>query len=321
MFRLLLACTLLLLAPALHAQIFVAESAEKGRKKSDNSPGLSENITLFVLQEKDYRNKEIFEEAIRASWTLTPFRVITEEEKSLYYGKEGYLWFGFGGQIIQRVSRSGMTTTNTHLSYDLYRLDPNRKGTKLERSTLASFQLHPDMPTYRESERIFMGRDAERKFGEYVYRKSIFNNWGPGFLRTYLKVINDMLVSGEGRRVYKELNEKLALKPLIRDTLYIPDYVTVRMNPLTGKVSEPDTDDEDIKKVYPFPHKFVSSEQLNEMILSGKKFFYLNYVKSSTDKYINVFNNETGQMIYAEYVPVSYNFRNKDLSRLSKLIR
>jgi hypothetical protein len=46
---------------------------------------------------------------------------------------------------------------------------------------------------------------------------------------------------------------------------------------------------------------------------------YLVYTRSSTDKFINVFESN-GKLLYARYVKISYNFKNKDLSKLAKTI-
>jgi len=61
---------------------------------------------------------------------------------------------------------------------------------------------------------------------------------------------------------------------------------------------------------------------LNSKILSEKNaFYYVQYVKSSTDKFVSVINSSTGEIVYSVYTPVSYNIKSDDLEDLQKKIQ
>jgi hypothetical protein len=61
---------------------------------------------------------------------------------------------------------------------------------------------------------------------------------------------------------------------------------------------------------------------LNDKILNDKVgFYYLVYVKSSTDKWISVVNSLTGAMIYSRCYMPSYNIEAADLKDLRKKLQ
>jgi len=153
------------------------------------------------------------------------------------------------------------------------------------------------------------------------YSTTKFTNWGPGFIKGYLKTINDGLAQEKKRGLYSEMTDD-GLQRLGRDTLFVPNYVNKHFSMFTGHESEDDEKDtEGVRDVYPHRIKFVSDEELNQMLVNRTQpFYYLLFVRSSTDKYVNVFEGTTGKMLYARYTPVSYNFKNKDLKKIARAI-
>lgn len=58
---------------------------------------------------------------------------------------------------------------------------------------------------------------------------------------------------------------------------------------------------------------------MGKLILkSDKPIYYLVYVRSSTDKYITVFNSQTGNMLYSQYTAASSNIKPNDIHRLAR---
>lgn len=302
----------------------IASMNRAGKISADDLAALKKTTTVFTLPYKDYADKDLFEEAIRQVWTITPFRIIKPDEMGDYVRKEGYSLFSFGGFVTTRNSSSGsMGMSNMHLAYDLWMPETNKKG-KVSQSYFARILIYPDNETFFTAMRN-SGRkndDFSSRLLSFVYNDAVIYNWSAGLLKGYLKKVNDCLQQHEERGPFSEEEDKKALSSLKNDTLYVPDYVQIRYNMFTGaEKADEEGGDEDMKKAYPYPVKMVSKAQLDALLLDkSRPVKYLVYVKSSTDKFINVYDSGTGKLLYARYVKISYNFRNKDLSKLAKLI-
>ncbi len=305
-----------------HAQIQVgsnqiATANRPGKIKPAELERLKQTTTLFTFPYKSYEDLEAYEAAIRSVWTLTPFKVIKPDEMKSFMGQEGYSFFSFGGFITVRENAGA---NNMHLAYDLWL--PG-KGGKGRHSYFARIMIYPDNQTFFTAMRNVNRRkdDFSSRMLSFVYNDAVLYNWGPGFLKGYLRKVNDQLLAKDERGPYSEEADKPALARLKTDTLYIPDYVFIKFNMFVGsEKKDEEADESDLGKTYPFPVKIVPAEELNKMILTAQTpFLYLTYTKSSTDKYINVYSSE-GNLLYARYTALSYNFKYKDLGKLAKLI-
>lgn len=310
-------------APVVQAQVQV------GSAKSVKGPGkitpaameaLMQTTTYFMLQEKDYANIDAFQQAIAKVWTITPFKIIHPSEMGQYDLNKSSFFF-FGGFMNVR-SGSSTTTVNTHLSYDLFMLQ-DEKGKTLQ-NIFGKVLLHLDGESYLYANTF--AKSNSRNFSNniipYLYSKATMNNWSPLMLAGYLKMINDGLKEGKLRSVYDEYTDATELAQLQQATLYIPDYVNVKFNMMTGAEKETEEDDDNLKAAYPYPSQVVSMATLEEKARhEAAGIYYLSYLKSSTDKYISVFNSKTGALVYTSYVPISYNFKNKDLKKLASKIK
>jgi hypothetical protein len=79
--------------------------------------------------------------------------------------------------------------------------------------------------------------------------------------------------------------------------------------------------EEDLFEDYKLKYQLVSTKKLNDNIVNDPSgFYYLLYVKSSTDKFVSVINSRTGEIIYSDYTPVKYNLKPGDLKDLYKKI-
>jgi len=316
---------LLLPACLLNAQIQIGSNEiaamnRAGKIAGDDMAALKKTITLFTLPYKDYDRLEQFEQAIKSVWTITPFRIIRPEEMSGYINKEGYSVFSFGGYMVQR--QGGLANpANMHLAYDLWMPEKKKNGS-MRQLYFARILIYPDNQSFFTAMKSSNKKNADfsGQMISFIYNDAVIYNWGPGFLKGYLYTVNEYLSGNEERGPYSEEEDEQALKSLRTDTLYIPEYVRVKFNPFTGAENAEENSDEDIINAYPFPVKFISDEMLNRLILQGKAVKYLVYTKSSSDKYINIFDSSNGKLLYARYSKLSYNFKNKDLTKLARLI-
>lgn len=279
---------------------------------------LKNTTTLFTLQSRDYENEQDFEKAIASVWHYTKFKIVKPEEIAQYINKEGYSFFSFGGFYAEGTNNSGAGLFSMHLTYDLWIPHFTKKGKLKGQNYYSRNMLCLDGTIVKDSKMIY-NRNFSDNMIQYIYNDAIFSNWGAGFLKNYLKTIQDVLDKGDIVGPFTSI-EKDELATLKRDTLYIPSYVNVYFNPLNANESNEDKDESDLGKAYPHPTKFISTQQLNQMLLSrNDNFCYLVYVRTASDKFVDVYQNGKG-LIYAHYTPISYNFKNKDLAKIFNAI-
>lgn len=292
-----------------------------GKISDEEMSKFKKSTTYFVLQAKDYADQGAFQDAIAKVWTVTPFKIIRPDEMSKL-DKNRSSFFFFGGFVTTRQGR-GTGSFHPHLSYDLFMLGTNKKG-RTEQNMLGKVLLHLDGESYRFVARYANGNSQHfsEKVIPFLYNEAEMQNWSPLMLSGYLKVINDGLISGTLRSVFEEYTNKEGINALRSETLYVPNYVNTKFNMFTGGEKDTEDDESDLKAAYAFPSQYSDLPALeNTANASTEGIYYLSYIKSSTDKFVSVFNSRTGEMIYTAYSPMSYNFKLKDLKRISAKVK
>lgn len=306
-------------------QIGSAESPvmnNAGKLSKEDIDAFKKTTTIFSIQSADSAHIVDFENAIKKVWTITPFVVVTADKVRTYSKLGKYSFATFDGYGTQRQS-STMTSTNTHISYDIW--IPRIKNGELKGQDLfARIALHCDFNTYAESNNLFSTfgkRKANDQFMKFMYNEAVFYNWSPGILMGNLHVVNQALLEGKTRGIFTFIKNKESLLPLAKDTLFVPNYVNIHFNMFNGNEKMDDEKESaSSKNNYPFVVQFLETKELSDKILnSSKKFYYLVYVKSSTDKFVSVYTSD-GNEIYSDYTEISYNFKSKDLKAIAKII-
>lgn len=278
-------------------------------------------ITLFTLQYKDYTELEKFNEAIGKTWTVTPFLIIKPEELGKYAGKPGYSIFTYNG-YLQSVGN----TTVIRFFYSLSMPYFKKNGKQGDDITLGEIIIYPDNKTlFTALGNPFSFKGAKKREQEmisFLYNDAILYNWSPGMLKGYLKQLNDGILSRKERKVTFEIEDKSKLALLRKDTLYVPDYVKIKFNMFTMSEKVDEDKDQDLSEAYNYPVKFVPVKTLNELILrKDSNINYLVFTKSTTDKFISIYNSRSNELLYQNYTPISYNFKNSDLVKVKRLVK
>lgn len=312
------ALTLLLFVVCLvQAQIGVGPveqvKLKSGKFSKEDLSKLKASKTVFVYRDSD--DLEALEKAIREVWTLTEISFIPFSELKKVDLKNSSV-FSIAG-INTNVSgySSGMSYDNTHIYLNLWMQGRNKKGKQVKKS-YCRVELHP---TYTDYANVTgqRSKDALR----YIYEEGTLKNWSIGFLKNYLKNVNDLLLAEEERWLFQTDNKNKELKKLKGKTLYVVDYAMVKFNKFSGDESKRHKE-EKLFKSYPYKYQLIKAEDLSKKILESEKaFYYLVYVKSSTDKYIYVYNSETGAIVYSKYKGASYNLKDSDLKDLARAIK
>jgi hypothetical protein len=272
--------------------------------------------TLFTLQYSDYAELEKFDQAIKKTWTITPYKIIKPEELSRYDTLANYSFFYFDGYAEKLDS-----VTNVNVVYALKLVTPSKKPKVKEESILATVTLFADRNTNllveTQDQQFGSKRSIKNNLLSNLYNKSSLLNWSPGLLTGYLKQINDGLLANENCTLDYQFYNKVRLPELAKETLYVPEYIKevfssrLALLPPSGIIAEP----------YNYKLKFVPYKVLDSLILNkDTNIKYVIYTQRSNDKIISVYDSKDDKIIYQRFYPQSPNFEMNDLSEIKKVI-
>jgi hypothetical protein len=272
--------------------------------------------TLFTLQYGDYAELEKFDQAIKKTWTITPYKIIKPEELSRYDTLANYSFFYFDGYAEKLDS-----VTNVNVVYALKLVTPSKKPKVKEESILATVTLFADRNTNllveTQDQQFGSKRSIKNNLLSNLYNKSSLLNWSPGLLTGYLKQINDGLLANENCTLDYQFYNKVRLPELAKETLYVPEYIKevfssrLALLPPSGIIAEP----------YNYKLKFVPYKVLDSLILNkDTNIKYVIYTQRSNDKIISVYDSKDNKIIYQRFYPQSPNFEMNDLSEIKKVI-
>ncbi|POY40165.1 hypothetical protein C3L50_05830 [Flavobacterium alvei] len=293
----------------------------------DNIEELSKikgGTTYVAMKDPNAEKSKEYVEIFKNNWTYTKLEFIKYTDITKYIAP-GNSFLTLSGYVtdVQMMSlynngiRPGIDYSHTHIFLQLWTVDDNyfkknKEFNDKDRIQIARLELYTDFETIVRPSNLYQNDyDADNHI----------RNWGPGILKNHIQNLNTYLNTGKKKSLFSDILNEKEIKKLASETLYIPDYILVKFNKFTGDESAK-LKEEELLEDYKFKYKMLSTKELNDKILSDTKgFYYLQYIKSSTNKYISVINSLTGEIIYSIYVPVSYNLKSDDLKDLSKIIQ
>jgi hypothetical protein len=268
---------------------------------------LKNSTTLFLLRQQDMKQRAKFEKAINEAWDFTPVRVIGYEElENVAPGR--YSVFTMAGYNTA-VSGRTIAYNIPHLYLTLSIRTFDKEGEVDQSIDYCRIELFMDAYTGN----VVTSNDPDQVI-DMLYARSTIKNWTPGMLTLYLKEVQQNLERSRREWLYQDTEKEQALTGLKRDTLFAPHYVLTKYNKFTGSEAE-QIEAEDLFKKYPYPYKVVYDDELSELILAGKARYVFDYVRSTTDNFIRVYDTQKGK-IYQKYEPKEYNLKAKYLKRI-----
>lgn len=273
------------------------------------------STTLFILQYRDYSELAAYEQAVRRSWTVTPYKIIRPEELQQYEGRPGYSVFSFVAYY------TGKHNSTQHLTYALWMPMLNKKGHLKTQYIFAQALLYPEW-----NKTITMG-DYSRSKHKYdaslmncVLDQATFYNWNPTFLSGYLKTINQHLADNKKYDSWYNYSAD-DIARLKTDTLFIPAYTMIKEKVWQNAVyNDTSLSEASVRQEYPYPVKFISLEQLNERVLTGVSTNFLVFTVDGTSKYVDVYSTSSG-LLYNRMSLMSWTFKNKDMAHIAESIQ
>jgi hypothetical protein len=243
---------------------------------------LKRTTTIFAYGDIDKDRLDEIKSAFDQAWKITKYKIVPYKELDDYFDKPNYSYLTYTGLSYDLVIYE--------LSLDLW-IPVAGKKEKTDRNTYCEIELYPSFLS------INADPSKNEEVMDFLYNKAVYNNWTPGYLKYYLRLVNDYLIKGESRPLNGDNEDVGKLEALKTKTLFIPDYVLKKVSMLTGKEGTQDLDH--LLSKYPYKYKIVTNVQLNEMILNpGETVYFLVYVKSQLSKYVSVFSTTDG-LIYS----------------------
>ncbi len=312
-------CVLILLSFSLNSvgQIAVGPiemvKLKSGEFELSDLKKLKSSKTIFVYRPGD--NLQELKSAVEDVWTVTEISFVpysTFKTSNI----DGFSILSIAGVNTNVTNMSsGMNYDHTHIYLQLWMMGKNKRG-KPEKKSFCRIDLHPEGKFFGE-----MPSGANSDALDYVYNDGVFRNWHPGFIRNQLQVVNQYLSDNSERWLYDNESKNSEVKQLAKNKLYVVDYALMDFNKFNGDESKR-LDEAKIFKGYPYDYELINAKALSDKIIaSNDPFYYLMYVKSSTDKYITVYNSKTGKIVYTKYSPASYKVKDDDLKDLAKAVK
>lgn len=307
--------------------------------------------TIFILS--DIYEKEIYTKVIEDSWDVTPFKIVDYKSLNIDdYLNGKYSFAEIAGRLSYRESTGGGTSTFliTYLDFKMYDNEAiNKQKDKLSRekwrkkredildknaSTFARFNLYQKddflriaipnvgkVSTFGMDRSVILSEEYMDDVIEAMYSKDVFFNYKPGFLKNYFQKINELLKAEEVYWMFaKDFTPEL--KNLTKTKLYVPSYISIKMD--RWKVEDSEENDENIDDIfgkYDFEYEIILDEELNDKIINNEELYYLRYVRMNSEQFIQVINSKSGDIIYRDYIGGrSFKIKSKHINELNDKI-
>jgi hypothetical protein len=149
-----------------------------------------------------------------------------------------------------------------------------------------------------------------------VYTDGNFYNWTPVLLMAQLGVVIKNLENNSRPCLYEEIKHPQLKSMLASDTLYVPVSLMMKYNPISGKAS---VRQGDLFEDYPYPYRICDEQELYRIFEVEKRGrFIFEYVKSSTEKTVSIYDVNNNTFVFREGDEVSYNLKKKDIAAMVK---
>lgn len=308
-----------------------------------NLDALRQAETLFIMRPGDEDEMAKWQALLNEVWTVNKITVIKRDDLSEYLknsNKDSYAFLGLEGHATT-VKMETVSYINSHyylhlsmggdeIPYtDKERKQYAKRGEIMEpRFKIRSFAritVYPDgelmvlADQFRHS--FSLTDDQKNDHMDYVFNEAHFYNWELGFLKNALQEVNRLLDKGETRWIYGESSNDPQLRILRRETLYVPDYLLIKFNKFTGNEDKRHRKTE-LFNGYEYQYEMIDASELSAKIMDAEEpFYYFNYIRSSTDAFYTIINALTGEIIYSEYDPMTYNIKPKNIKAVSRAIK
>ena len=284
---------------------------EKEIYSEDVMNKLKSTTTVFFLKKATPEELEPIKKAIVEVWKLTPLIFDDISKFNQYAANPKYSYISIEGVTYLQ---SGVTLdTHFYLALRLFN-DISTKG-KIHTIGLCRLELFASNQTCDMVKKNSKNDDAINN----VYNNGIFYNWNPILLKAKLGAAQADLKNNIRPWLFESGKDKNFSKLISTDTLYVPEDVLIRFSMGVGMFSSSKEKKmtENVFENFKYKYRICSKEELYKIFEIEKRGRLLfEYVKSATDKFINVYDMKDNKVLYKKYTPLSNNLKNKDIEDL-----
>lgn len=311
-----------------YAQISVAPRhiGPSGKFKKGVLKEFKNTETIFLLS--NIFSREEYENILKDSWTVTPYKIVEPHELNLedfYSGKysiaqmSGFKRIGKSTSLFVYVDLK--TYDSEAITKKLSKLSEKKREKKMQEilddnsNNIARFYLFPKddfiRTIYKPMNEIVIS----------LFTEDVFFNYKPGFLKNYFQKMNNLLEDEEISWMYSK-DYLPELKKLKSNKLYIPSYLTTKYQGMYGSDSEEGNERiEKLFKNYSYEYEIIDTDLLSEKIMNKEALYYIRYVRMNAERFIQVVNSITGEIIYRDYMTgMSYNIKPKHINEINNKI-
>jgi hypothetical protein len=265
--------------------------------------------TVFFYKKDNSPSIDSIKKAISSAWNLTPIIFDDIEKFQSYATNPEYSYFIIEGVTTTTSSSTG-TYSNTHYYLTLRLFKEVSKKGKVKTTGLCRIELYPNFETMEIGAN---GGNAEKVITT-LYNRGVFYNWSPILLKAQLASVSTNLKNNTRPWLFEDIKDDNLTHLLSKDTLYVPQSLLIGFNAFTGKEKNKS---ENVFSSYRYKYRICSDSELFNIFETEKRGRLLfEYVKSSTDKFISVYDLKEKKIIYKKYTPISYNLKSKDIAAI-----
>lgn len=300
--------------------------------------------TIFILSNA-YETK-VYDDILKQAWTVTPYKIVKIEDfNPLEYIDDKHSFAMLDGNIVMKKNTSYMHSYMSFFMFDqedkLKEIEKFKKKTGKKREeydlmrenrvTIADFFLYKNQDFIKKNYSApFMHLKAmpgdnmlrvTKYLTDEMYQDgTVFHNYNPGFLKNYFQKVNALITDGKPYGLYGGACTP-EIKELKNKTLYVPQYVGLKYNSFS-KTESDKTEENKAKlfKDYKYSYEYIDTDKLSDKIMAGEEFYYMRYVMENAQKYVQVVNSKTGEIVYKNYHPMSYNLNEDNMEEIKKAI-
>ena len=306
-----------------------------GKFKSGTLKNFKNSTTIFVFS--NVFDKEVYEDILKNSWTVTQYKIVSHEDfNPLDYDKGNYSFATLQGFKRVKTTKMGSIVVSLYTHFDILMYDFESINKKLEK--LSPKKIKKKFNSVLSENKISIARFHLYPSGDFVstalrknmseiytsmFTDDVFYNYKPGSLKNYFQKLNELIKNEEIYWMYEENDYTKEIIKLPKNTLFILSYLSKKVDAWTATdLERKDKEVIELYDNYEFTYKFISDDDLDERILNGEEFYYLRYVRVNAQKFLEVVNSKSGDIIYRNYVTgLAYNIKPKHLKELNKTIK
>ncbi|MCW3125605.1 MAG: hypothetical protein JWO03_1263 [Bacteroidetes bacterium] len=257
------------------------------------------DITYLIASAKDSNAQKYFK-VLKENWKLTPKVELLSEDEISNKIETNALFIQSRTQNFPRLGGYMLWSFN-----DKAISQPKKAFEKTLDGKSVFFNMDYAADIYHFQSLLYP-MDSTHPYFVFSEPDKALYCWGEGIFKSKIQAwqwyVNQYNKSPEPKKVAKQMAtfaNPEQLKNLKTGTLYVPDYLLTRYG---GTVFNHDTKPALVDKVmapYPFTYKVIKSKELNDMLIKGQSFYYLDVLMlRDNELLLQVINGKTGEIVY-----------------------